>query len=696
MRLSIRGLVLMLVVGGCTSAPRQVEPTLEQKLARLMMLEQTRSLGDGEIFTRLADPTPRVRRRAALALARIGDPLAAGPLTTALSDPEPGVREMAAFALGLLDGMLPPESLEALQQGVQDPMEEVRARSMEALSRKTAEESRAIVAEHIGTTLSARVQELSTQAPPFSWGENLVSSVVRLPHVELRLGLYALARLDGLRWAWSTLAMEDGRARFRWWPAAWTTAELAAEELRPLLEDYAGANDDFLRLLAVRGLGRLSPATARNAVLTLLEDADEKVRIEAARAAARIGAREAVPRLLELTEADTVYGQVEAIRALASLPDPRALDPLIDRLADPHPWVRAAVLRALAHQDRDGFWLLLSGLGWDIDWRVRRELADLLGDIGGPRAVGLLVELTRDRDFRVRREALLALAETAPSEEATPVLVKHLSADDPHERAAAAEGLRQVQSAGVVEPLQQAFERSLGDTEPEARSAILSALAAFGPEPVEPFARRALDDRFWLVRRRAAEILHSLGDDTVVARGPDPDRTLEDYVAMLRPRYTPQAFIRTEKGAIEVELFVLDAPITASHFMRLAREGFYNGLTFHHVVPNDRVEAGDPRGDSLGGAGFHLRTEISMRPVLRGTLLMAQEGKDTAGSRFLITHLPQPHLAGRYTVLGQVTGGMNIVDRLEPGDPIREIVIWDGETLGSGASPAEPATDQQP
>ena len=148
----------------------------------------------------------------------------------------------------------------------------------------------------------------------------------------------------------------------------------------------------------------------------------------------------------------------------------------------------------------------------------------------------------------------------------------------------------------------------------------------------------------------------------------------------MSPHYSPQAFVRTEGGVIELELFVLDAPMTVRNFVKLAREGFYDGLEVHDVVPNGYIQTGDPRGDGNGGPGYSIRSEINERPIVRGTLAMSNHGKDTAGSRFFITHLPRPDLDGKNTVFGQVTSGMEIVDRLEPGDTILEVSIWDGFT----------------
>jgi cyclophilin family peptidyl-prolyl cis-trans isomerase len=133
--------------------------------------------------------------------------------------------------------------------------------------------------------------------------------------------------------------------------------------------------------------------------------------------------------------------------------------------------------------------------------------------------------------------------------------------------------------------------------------------------------------------------------------------------------------IHTAKGAITMELYPQDAPITVDSFVTLARKGYFNNLTFHRVVPNFVIQGGDPRGDGEGGPGYQIRCEVNMRPYVRGAVGMALSGKDTGGSQFFITHSPQPHLDGGYTVFGQVTGGMEVVDRITRSDRIDKVVI---------------------
>ncbi|MCA1649977.1 MAG: peptidylprolyl isomerase, partial [Acidobacteria bacterium] len=142
----------------------------------------------------------------------------------------------------------------------------------------------------------------------------------------------------------------------------------------------------------------------------------------------------------------------------------------------------------------------------------------------------------------------------------------------------------------------------------------------------------------------------------------------------------PHAFVETAKGTIEFELSVVDAPQTARNFMALVRKGFFNGLQVHRVVPNFVVQTGDPRGDGEGGPGYTIRDELNDRPYFRGTVGMALDWRDTGGSQFFITHSPQPHLDARYTVFGRVVSGMEVVDRIQQGDIVQRVRVWDGKS----------------
>jgi peptidyl-prolyl cis-trans isomerase B (cyclophilin B) len=129
------------------------------------------------------------------------------------------------------------------------------------------------------------------------------------------------------------------------------------------------------------------------------------------------------------------------------------------------------------------------------------------------------------------------------------------------------------------------------------------------------------------------------------------------------------ANIETEQGIIRVELFAKDAPKTVNSFVYLAREGFYDGTTFHRVLPGFMAQGGDPTGTGTGGPGYTFEDEINQHRHETGVISMANSGPDTNGSQFFITYAPQPHLDGLHTVFGKVIEGMNVLNRLTPRDP---------------------------
>jgi cyclophilin family peptidyl-prolyl cis-trans isomerase len=135
------------------------------------------------------------------------------------------------------------------------------------------------------------------------------------------------------------------------------------------------------------------------------------------------------------------------------------------------------------------------------------------------------------------------------------------------------------------------------------------------------------------------------------------------------------ARFETDRGVLEFVLFVEDAPLTVYNFTSLARRGYFDGQRFHRVVPNFVVQGGDPRGDGNGGPGYAIRDEPNRHRYLRGTLGMALSGPNTGGSQFFVTHSPQPHLDGGYTVFGQLLGGGDVLDRIVQGDRIVRVTI---------------------
>lgn len=157
---------------------------------------------------------------------------------------------------------------------------------------------------------------------------------------------------------------------------------------------------------------------------------------------------------------------------------------------------------------------------------------------------------------------------------------------------------------------------------------------------------------------------------------PSEPKTAMDFEA----GKTYEAIIHTNKGDITCELYPQKAPLSATNFIQLAKSGFYNGLTFHRVVPGFVIQGGDPSGNGTGGPGYTVPAEIGA-PHIQGALAWARlpdqvnPQKRSSGSQFYITLEKVPYLDGEYTVFGQTVGGMDVVKKISQGDKINSIDI---------------------
>ena len=130
-----------------------------------------------------------------------------------------------------------------------------------------------------------------------------------------------------------------------------------------------------------------------------------------------------------------------------------------------------------------------------------------------------------------------------------------------------------------------------------------------------------------------------------------------------------QATLHTSEGPVEIELFPNEAPKTVENFVKLAREGFYDGLKFHRVIPDFMIQGGCPQGTGTGGPGYQFEDEFNEHKLVKGTLAMANSGPNTNGSQFfIVTADATPWLDGKHTAFGQVTSGQDVVDRISVAD----------------------------
>lgn len=140
------------------------------------------------------------------------------------------------------------------------------------------------------------------------------------------------------------------------------------------------------------------------------------------------------------------------------------------------------------------------------------------------------------------------------------------------------------------------------------------------------------------------------------------------------PAKSYTATFQTEKGDFVAELFAREAPVTVNNFVFLARDGFYDGVTFHRVIPDFMAQTGDPTGTGSGGPGYRFNDEpgaLALRHDGPGILSMANAGPNTNGSQIFITYAATPHLNGKHGVFGRVTQGLDVLKQISPRDPMR-------------------------
>jgi cyclophilin family peptidyl-prolyl cis-trans isomerase len=694
-------------LAGCASAPppTPVAVPTEAPLATILRLEDQRVLRDPtppppapaveptsrrgravalpppppvpDLRTLLGDGSARTRRRAALAMGRVGLADGVAPLVTRLaSDAEFEVRQMSAFALGLLGQR---EAILPLRAALADASPVVRGRAAEALGLIGDTGSAAA----IGAMVSAYVKAGTLSSVAADEGGYPLS-----PEIEaIRLGLYALARLKTYEPLAAAALDATGAPVTRWWPVAYAFRRVGDPRAAPVLRALAQGDGVYTRAFAARGLGAVTDRGAVDLLRSLAANTPSlpTVGVEAIRALADIADPRALPTLVDLLRMRGLHHELraETVRAIGALRIPESADVLLDLLTDASPGVRAEAFGALVRADPERFLFTLSGLDPDPHWTVRAAIATALAELPAEPAAALLENMARDEDHRVLPAVVAALAKRN-TPRAGAIALELLKAEDPVVRGAAAAAVAELKPAGAVEALQAAAVAAERDALYAARAGALLALVKFG-QAATPALERALADKDWAVRLRASQLLAQLDPARPTPRPIRPAPTRLDpgvYGSdeVIAPPVSTHVFIETDKGTIQIELAVLDAPLTVRNFTELARAGYFNGVAVHRVVANFVVQDGDPRGDGEGAPGHTIRDELNQRPYMRGTVGMALDWADTGGSQFFITHSPQPHLDARYTVFGQVIAGMDVVDQLSRGDVIRRVRVWNGVT----------------
>jgi cyclophilin family peptidyl-prolyl cis-trans isomerase/HEAT repeat protein len=664
-----------------SSSPGPVEVGL---YAQLMSMTDTRQLDMPLVERALASDWLPLRAAAAIAIGQIG-PIhgrsGAARLRELLGDRATPVAADAAYALGLLRDSA---SIEALRTALSRNHEvareaawalgEIGSRSRAAII--TALRSRPPTDVAVQLLLaSAKLRPvpiadvesyLAAASPPVVWAAAYAIARTRAPSGVRDLISLERSRLDrenveSAKGLGDTIAPYTGsrsgvqlaKAEVARGLAKSAAGDSLAGEALSVLSRLVSDADPHVRINAIRSIATYG-APAKSALINATRDRDPNVRIAAAQSFGAVLSKDA-PEFRALWIADTSIVYRSSLLGSATRSGSRP--PELLAWATSNDWrLRAAVASAEGDSVDRAFALSRAGpLASDPDPRVREAAYAALSPSAGipleDTVHVLLIAGLRDPDFYVRATVIGALADRPSTRDLDQVLASYAIA----EKDSASDA-----RLAAIQYLTTLWKKDSAALTP----ALVRRLADF-PIPSDP------------LERAAGKEIPVWSKWSAVVPTPKPAAWYRQVVkSIVLPALAGKmetATIYTVRGPIRLELFGADAPITVWNFLSLARSGYYRGTRFHRVVPNFVAQDGDPRDDGNGGPGYSIRDEMNRHRYERGAVGMALSGPDTGGSQYFITHSPQPHLDGHYTVFGRVITGFDVLDRIVQGDEIMRI-----------------------
>ena len=619
-----------------------------------------------------------IQRRAAIAIGRLQDSATAPLLTPLLESSDAATRAEAAFALGQL---AQPQTTNLLLRRFSEEKDlEVRLTLIEAVS-KTANDST------LNEVHTALLNWFNDQIPIVRAETALTAA--RLAHrgFKKREWRGPLANLvddkdEEVRWraAYALMRLYSGKQN--------SPDSLATKSLIAALKDRSAR----VRMHAARALGAIKTL---NALEPLTEagknDADWRVRVNATSALGNLDFPDLLTRLalddtsehVRLAALQALGTAAERMRRNSILKDVQPIQIFLKNIFQNknRTWrEQAASALALAKILPREAVPELAALTENSNSYFRSRIAEAFGVTAAAEAFPYLEKMSHDSAIIVQIAVLEALPKLpAPVQiKATPIYLDALQSGDAVLAAVAAQNLaadslhRQNHAAAII----ASYQKLRPPIDVEAAQMIFAALAQCGDLNAIPLLEAAAQFPDKPFARAAAEALKTLGGENHVHLIPKETRPLNDFTYNeIQKLKTARATIQTNKGAIDLEFFAAEAPLTVLNFVRLAEKKFFDGLLIHRVVPNFVIQTGDPRGDMWGSPGYSNRSEFSRRRYTRGMVGMASVGPDTEGCQFFITHSEQPHLDGKYTIFARVKNGMEVVEALQVGDRMEKVMI---------------------
>lgn len=630
-------------------------------LHRVIKSENQRIESDPYLNQAAFHASKQVSKTAILALGRIGNPNSIETLSRVLNSKNSEMKMLAAFSLGQIGDELCITLLS--QHAAMEKKAEVRGAVFRAIGFSRKPSALPLLAKAIETEGQTEVLRniveglgilLSGDSSSWDVPEELLKKVAVLA--------LSSPRFSGA----ASFALSQYKGDSKKIPTA------------QIIQSISKANNPFYQALLVRALSRsegpeittflISKITSTNSIV---------VRVEATKAlkgrkleglglslfqknltetpspllVTSLEAIEAQPAaFINLTDSveslakksSSLWIKVTALRTLVKLAPEKARDLALQNLKSNEPLLVATALASLI------------GVNKAEDWqKIRPYFVE-----GDSKHISLSLEMLTQNELDIHSDLKTTLKDL-------------IFKKDPGVLALIAQLAAQKGWKDFAQPLADAYKAIPLEDTVETRTAIIQSLSSIGSEDQINVVDIALKDRekqVVIAAFDAAKAINGKEPQIIIPINSKVSHTIPEF-NVWRPASGKLLVLRTNRGTIEIKFFE-DSPMTAHHLVDLISKHFYDEKLFHRVVPNFVVQGGDPRGDGFGGPGFLIRDEFSPRNHERGTVGIATAGKDTGGSQFFFNTFPNYHLNGRYTVFGEITSGLDVVDRLELGDKI--------------------------
>jgi len=630
--------------------------------AALLWLEDRRAFDPAILSAASHDGQAPTRARAGLTLGRLGDERGAALLRELLADRSADVRTAAAFSCqafgdpGLTGDLIP------LLADADLRVAAAAARAIGTLGRGDGQDA-LVAAVPSAATPEARAAMLSALWKfPNSATQTVALRYAADPDPKVRAAaIYTLARkpLEGSLPA-LTAALRDPDPD----TAAIAARGLGVLEKKDTLAPLADALDSGKTPLIINSLVAMEAILEKNPGATLPDERKSRILALAGDANGNI-ATPALVLLRQFVGAEHGRGIFSRLWAIATSGEGRRRQVALLSVV--------AVLKANARTALDA--AAASG-----DAPLRATAAESLTFLPDADARPWRQNLAADKSALVRLGVLGGLKTAESVRQNREIVHSALTDPDPGVRAAAVDALGLTNDPSILPLLQEAADKSATDAGADVAVAVIGVCEKLRAEPAARAVVESLyRQRKTLVARLARRsLLFVFRADPAAFPAPEysTGKSPADYAALLaEARKRRQATVETPRGSFTIQLAGEAAPLTVMNFVELAGKKFFEGVAIHRVVPNFVLQDGDPTGTGNGGPGYEIRDELNPLEYVRGAVGMALAGPDTGGSQWFVTHSPQPHLNGNYTVFGQVTAGQDVLERIEQWDRIVRVTV---------------------